>query len=449
MKNVLHIGVAFLLTVVLYLCFGATAYADDIAINETNFPDAVFREYVTGFDKDGNGILSDAERANGQYMSLSNKGISSLQGIEFFAALRSLNCSNNQLTSLDVSRNTSLTNLECGYNQLTSLDVSGNTSLTSLYCYSNRLSSLNVSGSTSLTSLYCYGNRLSSLNVSDNTSLTSLRCYSNRLTSLNISGNTSLTFLNCSNNQLSSIDISGDTSLTDLDCRSNQLTSLNVTHNTSLTRLVCYSNQLTKLDVSRNTSLTGLSCDRNQLTSLDVSRNTSLTSLSCDNNQLTSLDVSRNSALTSLSCGSNQLTLLDISYCPDLVWMVQNLEPETIGGWVRYRIGNDNLTYDQGVTLITTHTPDLILPTSLTTIDTEAFSGGAFTYVLVPAGVEVIGSGAFAECPNLRYVELLGAETEIDDAAFDGVTGLTIIAPADSKAETWAAQHSVNFQPAA
>ena len=92
---------------------------------------------------------------------------------------------------------------------------------------------------------------------------------------------------------------------------------------------------------------------------------------------------------------------------------------------------------------------DLVLPASLTAIEAEAFTGGAFTYVLVPEGVEAIGSGAFAGCPNLRYVEICGTKTEIDPAAFDGVTGLTIIAPSGSKAETWAAEHSVNFQPAA
>ena len=93
--------------------------------------------------------------------------------------------------------------------------------------------------------------------------------------------------------------------------------------------------------------------------------------------------------------------------------------------------------------------PDLILPSSLTAVDSEAFNGGAFTYVLVPAGVTEIGSGAFAGCPNLHYAEICGTQTEIDDTAFDGVTGLTIIAPTGSKAEIWAAQHSVNFQPAA
>ena len=37
----------------------------------------------------------------------------------------------------------------------------------------------------------------------------------------------------------------------------------------------------------------------------------------------------------------------------------------------------------------------------------------------------------------------------IDPAAFDGVTGLTIIAPGGSTAETFAAAHGFDFMPAA
>ena len=36
----------------------------------------------------------------------------------------------NQLTTLDVSKNTALTDLDCDNNQLTTLDVSKNTALT-------------------------------------------------------------------------------------------------------------------------------------------------------------------------------------------------------------------------------------------------------------------------------------------------------------------------------
>ena len=50
-----------------------------------------------------------------------------------------MGCSNNQLSSLNVSANTKLTSLECYNNQLTKLDLSANTKLTELSCYRNKI----------------------------------------------------------------------------------------------------------------------------------------------------------------------------------------------------------------------------------------------------------------------------------------------------------------------
>ena len=72
-------------------------------------------------------------------MNVSGKNISDFTGIEYFTALTTLNCSENRLTSLDVSKNTALTRLYCHNNQLTTLDVSNNTALTSSLCFSNQI----------------------------------------------------------------------------------------------------------------------------------------------------------------------------------------------------------------------------------------------------------------------------------------------------------------------
>ena len=71
-----------------------------------------------------------------------------------------LYCNGNQLTDLDVSKNTALTSLGCAYNHLTALDVSQNTSLTTLYCSKNQLTALDVSKNTALTTLACSGNQV-------------------------------------------------------------------------------------------------------------------------------------------------------------------------------------------------------------------------------------------------------------------------------------------------
>ena len=301
---------------------GSPAQVDangNLLINETNFPDANFRSYITEeFDTVGQGYLTKDQVAAVTAIDCSRKEIASLKGIEYFTALTSLECYDNQLTSLDVSNCNALTSLNCSSNQLTSLDVSNNTALTSLNCSSNQLTSLDVSNNTALTSLNCNSNQLTSLDVSSNTALTILCCYSNQLTSLDVSGCTALTDLSCYSNQLTSLDVSGCTALTHLYCYSNQLTTLDVSGCTALTQLSCYINQLTTLDVSGATALTGLACENNQLTTLDVSGCTALTGLRCNSNQLTTLDVSGCTALTDLTCEYNQLTTLDVSGCTAL-----------------------------------------------------------------------------------------------------------------------------------
>ncbi len=193
-----------------------------IEINDENFPDEVFRNYVKeNNDINQNGLLSATEISSVETIYVSKKSISDLKGIEYFTALRFLNCFDNNLTSLDVSNNTALTVLYCYENQLTSLDLSNNTALTVLYCYENQLTSLDLSNNTALTDLYCYENQLTSLDLSKNTALEDLYCQNNNLTSLYVSNNTVLTDLYCENNQLTSLDVSKNTALEDLYCYNN------------------------------------------------------------------------------------------------------------------------------------------------------------------------------------------------------------------------------------
>ena len=153
----------------------------DIAIDETNFPDDNFRNWILQQYYGMDGKLTENEIKDVTSIAVYEKNISTLKGIEYFTSLTLLNCSSNQLTSLDISKNMALIRLYCDSNQLTSLDVSKNTALTWLDCYSNRLTILDVSKNTALTWLDCYSNQLSSLDVSQNPSLRTLQCYRNHI----------------------------------------------------------------------------------------------------------------------------------------------------------------------------------------------------------------------------------------------------------------------------
>ena len=138
---------------------GIAVQSAGVAIDNTNFPDANFRTIVKNFDTNKDGNLSDTEIAAVEKIYCTKKGITNLKGIEYFTALKKLKCFENQLTSLDVSKNTALTYLDCYSNQLTSLDVSKNTALTGLYCSNNQLTELDVSKNTALTELNCSKNK--------------------------------------------------------------------------------------------------------------------------------------------------------------------------------------------------------------------------------------------------------------------------------------------------
>ena len=133
-----------------------------LAINETNFPDTNFRNFVRGsnIDKDGDGYLSDEEQQAVKTIDVSGCYISDLTGIQYFTNLEELNCSYNQIESLNLQQNTKLKILNCSNNQLTRL-VQGNEGLEEVNCSNNQIAELMLYAST-LRSVDCYNNKLTS-----------------------------------------------------------------------------------------------------------------------------------------------------------------------------------------------------------------------------------------------------------------------------------------------
>ena len=265
--------------------------AGDVEINEANFPDANFRSYIqTDFDKNGDNKLSSEEIAAVTKIEANNMGIKSLDGVGFFTALETLKCWDNELTGLDLSKNTALKELQCSNSKLQSLNLRQNTNLTQLYCGRNPLTTLDLSKNTKLKVLNCSGfanncMKLTELDLSRNTELESLDCSLNELTQLNVSGCTALEKLNCGGNQLDALDVSTNEDLIELLCSSNQLDALNVSKNTKLEKLYCGNNFLAALDVSNNPELKSIDCRKNRLTSLDLDKNEKITDVNLDKQQ--------------------------------------------------------------------------------------------------------------------------------------------------------------------
>lgn len=241
---------------------GVSAQADAavpegyIAINEKNFPDENFRDYVAEeWDKNHDKYFSPSEIASAKWISCDNKEISNLKGIEFFTNIWLLECYYNNLTTIDLSHNKNLSYINCHHNQLNELDVSGLPLLETFYCGHNALPSIDVSKNEKLEDFDCQDNHLDTLDVSQNKELVKLSCGTNNLTELDVRENKKLKELSCYESKLSNLDLRNQTELEVLKCWKNPLNVLSISANTKLKKLYVNKTNLTSLDATNNTAL--------------------------------------------------------------------------------------------------------------------------------------------------------------------------------------------------
>lgn len=353
---------AFLAALYAVMLFTADVSANETEINSKNFPDDIFREYVSQkFDRNNDGKLSaeelKADKYKGFVINVSGMKVKDLSGIELFAELTELDCSNTLITGLDVTNNPLLETLECsngyfgiGENEyasdpglidlsknkklkrlvlqnamLTQVDVSKNTGLVYLDVSWNYLEGLDVTNNIALEELNCTWSfvdpegglrNVSQPDISRNKKLKKFYCGQNGFEEIDVSGNPELIVLSTYNNKLHQIDVSKNPKLTKLDCEENELYKLDVSQNKELTRLDCSYNRLMKLDLSEHDKLTELYCRKNKLRDMDLTGCTSLESLDCTYNLLDALDVSDCKSLTKLDARNNRLLRAEL-YHPD------------------------------------------------------------------------------------------------------------------------------------
>ena len=325
-KRILSI-VLCLVMVFSLLPFTASA-AGATPIDEKNFPDPVFREYVRKVA--GSHYLTDTIVRQIEALDVSDDNIkevlgdrdpiTNLKGIRHLKYVRDLNCSGQELTTLDLELNMRVEKLNCAGNQLTDLLLRPTgTSLKYLDCSVNKLTALDLSKSSELTELSCSSNKLTSLDLSANKKLQKIVAQTNALTTLDTRNLPELTDLYLwGNHDLKSIDVSKNTKLEFLSVSHCKLTSLNVSNNRKLVKLYVDDNQLTALDVRSNYMLKKLGCYENQITALDLSSNVALEYLGVNDNPITELNLHPLSNLQELSCYKMKLTKLDVSRCTEL-----------------------------------------------------------------------------------------------------------------------------------
>ena len=230
------------------------------------------------------------------------------------SSLKYLTCSANKFTALDLSKCSELTELNCGWNQITALDLSANKKLQKIVAGSNKLTTLDTRNLPELTYLNLWGNDdLKSIDVSKNPKLEFLSASHGKLTSLNVKNNRKLVELYVYNNQLTALDVSSNYLLKTLSCYENQITALDLSYNGALEDLSVNDNPITELNLHPLSNLQELSCSKMKLTKLDVDRCPKLRRLYCNDNQIETLDLRSNKKLETLYCQNNRLSWLDLS----------------------------------------------------------------------------------------------------------------------------------------
>lgn len=323
-------------------------YDYTLTIDETNFPDPAFREYVaSNLDADHNGALNDAELAEVRTISLQDLSITDLTGIGNFYNLYGITLNNLPLTSLNLTECSALAWATIGncplesvnfeglpefyYIQLlntniTDLDLSRYTNLEEILVYDNQIETLILPQGSKLRRVSCRNNKLTELDVAGCPNLSSLEVGQNAIKTLDISGLTNLTYLSCYNNQLESLDISRLDKLTQFYASGNGLTDFKLGSHPELISLSLYENKLEgKLDVTGCPALQSLDLEDNSFSELNLPALPDLGYLYLTNNSLEgTLDLSNSDKLVRLCVSVNAFTELLLGSTANLQYLTVN-----------------------------------------------------------------------------------------------------------------------------
>ena len=334
-----------------------------------NIPDAALKAYlVNNYDDDGDGEISIAESDNITMVNCSGKGVSDLTGLEACTNLVTLNCANNNITTIELPHLAQLTTLTCYGNPIERINLDNCVALGS-FCIINSSTnaisgnSISISGYNNTDNLYftIRNTPFTSFTFNNSSSIESLEYYGD-FTDVNSNNNTALTSIVffapvenvtlTGNTVLESIDVSALQQLKSLNVDNCNLQSLDVTKNLALTSLVCSNNALATINVTQNILLGHLNVSDNQLSVINVRNNTALTYLNISNNvAINTVNVKNNTALTDLY--AEGLSIVDINLSCNNAMTNANLrnnsQLETLIVWdacIAKR--NDHLHFDMG-----------------------------------------------------------------------------------------------------
>lgn len=332
-----------------------------VSLNETNFPNATFREFVERkCDVDGDKLLTPAELGKVEDINLSKpdknnsdqtyaddkyRQIDNFKGIEYFTNLRGVNIDGNTaVTSIDLSSCTKLTDFvgaNCPKLEKAVLPEG----VKEVYIYVSGLKEFDAAKYPKLEILKIFSTQVTSVDVSKNPNLKELDLADDKLTSgIDVTNCPELTYLNVNRTGISKLDVSKNAKLEELYIDVNDgIELVGLDKLSSLLKLSAAECRLTKLDVSKNTNLESLRINYNSIAAIDLTGLDHLTDLSAVNQ------------ICDINLINNTFDLTQLSYCGfDISRMTLSEENEgvTLSGNVLTFDENTegvNYIYDTGI----------------------------------------------------------------------------------------------------
>ena len=292
-----------------------------VSLNETNFPNATFREFVERkCDVDGDKLLTPAELGKVEDINFSKpdknnsdqtyaddkyRQIDNFKGIEYFTNLRGVNIGGNTA--------------------VTSIDLSGCTKLTD-FVGANCPKLEKAVLPEGVKEVYIYISGLKEFDAAKYPKLEILKIFNTQVTSIDVSKNPNLKELDLSDDKLTSgIDVTNCPELTYLNVNRTGISKLDVSKNTKLEKLyISVNDGIELVGLDKLSSLLSLEADHCGLTKIDVSKNTNLEFLKIGSNSIAAIDLTGLDRLTALSGAhqicyinliSNTFDLTQLSYC--------------------------------------------------------------------------------------------------------------------------------------
>lgn len=317
------------------------------------FADSAFKACVVEqYDDNFDGEIDYIEVENVTNINCANRGVSSLEGIEYCTNLKSLNCSGNSIKDINLSSKSKLTTLNC---------------------YNNPIESLVLDGCSSLTAMAIINATTNSI-LNKNVTIDGYQGAEKFRFSSNDAGFTDFSFVN--SNTVKTLEIAGDFTkslniynvpgISDLqvgdinvevmDLHNLNLSSIDLTKNTNLKELCLNNNKLTSVNLSKCTQLVKLDLSDNRLSSINVRMNTLLEEFKVNNNSsVSSLNIDNNLALQTLEAEGLSISTLDMSQHSNLtdVKLRNNPQLRSMIIWTAATEKNDYLIFDMANVMVT------------------------------------------------------------------------------------------------